>query len=249
LHQLDAACHNKNDIDIMNNSLDRMWGSGLAMIKIGDNIILEHKYSDSFEQYKCKLVERKGNDLYIDYPVNMKTNRTVFLLEGTPLKANFVTESGSSYTFHTEVKGRIKLNIPMVILSYPGKDHLIKVQRRQYVRVETSIDVAVHSDKGEFAPFTTVTDDISAGGSALLIDKNSSLKQGMELACWFVLPMQNGEYEYRKFRGRIVRIIEGQGHKNKASVQFFDTSGTDRQVLLRFCFERQLEMKKKGLPI
>ncbi len=219
------------------------------MIKIGDYIILEHKYSDSYEQYKCKLVERKGNDLYIDYPVNLNTNRTVFLLEGTPLKANFVTESGASYLFQTEVKGRVKLNIPMVILSYPGNDHLIKVQRRQYVRVETSVDVAVHSEKGEFAPFTTVTDDISAGGAALLIHKNSSLKPDMVVECWFVLPMQNGEYEYRKFRGKIVRIIDGQGHMNKASVEFFDSSGTDRQVLLRFCFERQLEMKKKGLPV
>lgn len=219
------------------------------MIKIGDNIILEHKTFDSYEQYKCKLVDRKGNDLYIDYPVNLATNRTVFLLEGTPLKANFVTDSGSSYTFQTEVKGRIKQTIPMVIISCPGKEHVIKIQRRQFVRVETAVDVAIHSVKGEFPPFTTVTDDISAGGSALLINKKSSLKQGMEILCWFALPMQNGEYEYRKFHGKIIRIIEGSGFMNKASVQFFDSSGTDRQVLLRFCFERQLEMKKKGLPV
>lgn len=219
------------------------------MIKIGDNIILEHKYSDSFEQYKCKLVERKGNDLYIDYPVNLTTNRTVFLLEGTPLKVNFVTESGSHYSFDTEVKGRVKLNIPMVIISYPGKERLIKIQRRQFVRVETSVDAAVYSRKGEFTPFTTVTDDISAGGAALLIDKKSILNEGMEVECWFALPMQNGQFEYRKFHGKVVRIFDGQGNMNKASVQFFDSSGTDRQMLLRFCFERQLEMKKKGLTV
>lgn len=224
-------------------------GKWLAMIKIGDIIILEHKYSENLEQYKCKIVEHKGSDLYIDYPVNMNTNRTVFLLEGTPLKANFVTESGSHYLFDTEVKGRVKQNIPMVVLSYPGKDHLIKIQRRQYVRVETSVDVAVHSINGEFAPFTTVTDDISAGGAALLIGKNSSLKPGMRIESWFALLMQNGEYEYRKFRGEIVRIIEGPGHMNKASVQFVEATGTDRQMLLRFCFERQLAMKKKGLPV
>ena len=224
-------------------------GKWLAMIKIGDIIILEHKYSENYEQYKCKLVEHRGSDLYIDYPVNMNTNRTVFLLEGTPLKANFVTESGSHYFFETEVKGRVKQNIPMVVLSYPGKDHLIKIQRRQYVRVETSVDVAVHSVNGEFSPFTTVTDDISAGGAALLIGKNSSLKPGMKIECWFVLPLQNGEFEYRKFQGEIVRIIEGQGHMNKASVQFVEATGTDRQMLLRFCFERQLAMKKKGLPV
>ena len=219
------------------------------MIKIGDHIILEHKYSENFEQYKCKLVERQGNDLYIDYPINTSTNRTVFLLEGTPLKAIFATDSGSQYYFDTEVKGRIKLNIPMVVLSYPGKEHLIKIQRRQYVRVETSVDVAVHSYKGEFPPFTTVTDDISAGGTALIVGKNSGLKPGMEIESWFVLPMQNGEYEYRKFHGEVVRIIERQGQLNKVSVEFVELSGPDRQLLMRFCFERQLAMKKKGLPI
>jgi c-di-GMP-binding flagellar brake protein YcgR len=224
-------------------------GKWLAMIKIGDMIILEHKYSDNYEQYKCKLVERNGNDLYIDYPVNTSTNRTVFLLEGTPLKANFVTDSGLSYFFETEVKGRVKQNIPMVVLSFPGDEHLIKIQRRQYVRVETSVDAAVHSVSGEFAPFTTVTDDISAGGAALLIGKNSGIKPGMKIECWFVLPLQNGEYDYRKFTGNVVRIIEGQGHMDKASVQFVEPSGTDRQMLLRFCFERQLAMKKKGLPV
>lgn len=219
------------------------------MIKIGDNIFLENRYSDNFEQYKCKLVERRGDDLYIDYPVNTSTNRTVFLLEGTPLKAQFGTASGAHYYFDTEVKGRIKLNIPMVVISYPGNEHLIKIQRRQYVRVETPVDVAVHPSKGEFAPFTTVTDDISAGGAALLIGKNSGLKPGMKIESWFVLPMQNGEYENRKIKGEVIRIIEGQGQMNKASVEFIEPSGHDRQLLLRFCFERQLAMKKKGLEI
>ncbi|HAQ06564.1 MAG TPA: pilus assembly protein PilZ [Bacillus bacterium] len=219
------------------------------MIKIGDIIILEYKYSDNFEQYKCKLVERSGNDLYIDYPINTSTNRTVFLLEGTPLKAVFATDTGSHYYFDTEVKGRVKMKIPMVVLSYPGNEHLIKIQRRQYVRVETSVDVAVSSSKGEFPPFTTVTDDISAGGTALIAGKDSGMKPGMEIESWFVLPMQNGEYEYRKFHGRVVRIIERPGQMNKVSVEFVKPTGPDRQLLIRFCFERQLAMKKKGLPL
>jgi c-di-GMP-binding flagellar brake protein YcgR len=219
------------------------------MMKIGDNIILEHKYSENFEQYKCKLVEQRGNDLYIDYPVNTRTTRTVFLLEGTPLKVVFSTDSSTQFYFNTEVKGRVKLNIPMVVLSYPGQEHLIKIQRRQYVRIETTVDAAVHAKNGEFAPFTTVTDDISAGGIALFVGKDSGVKPGMEIENWLVLPMQNGEYEYRKFSGKVVRIIEGQGLSNKASIEFGETSAPDRQLLLRFCFERQLAMKKKGLPV
>lgn len=219
------------------------------MLNIGDIIILEYKYSDNFEEYKCKVVEQRGNDIYIDYPINTSTNRTVFLLEGTPLKAKFATKSGSHFYFETEVKGRVKLNIPMIVLSYPGAERLIKVQRRQYVRVEISVDVSVRSRMDEFPPFTTITDDISAGGAAIMAAKNSGLEPGMEIESWFVLPMQNGEYEYKKFSGKIVRIIAGDTHMDKVSVQFIEPAGPDRQLLLRFCFERQLAMKKKGLPV
>lgn len=219
------------------------------MIKIGDILILENKYSENPEQYKCKVVEQRGNDLYIDYPVNTSTNRTVFLLEGTPLKAVFNNDLNTQFYFNTEVKGRVKLNIPMVILSYPGQEHLVKIQRRQFVRIETTLDAAVHSKSGEFPPFTTVTGDISAGGIALIVGKESAIKPGMEIENWLVLPMQNGENEYRKFSGKVIRIIEGPGHSNKVSVEFRETSATDRQLLLRFCFERQLAMKRKGLPV
>ena len=34
----------------------------------------------------------------------------------------------------------------MLKLSYPGDDQLIKIQRREFVRVDTAIDVAVLKD-------------------------------------------------------------------------------------------------------
>ncbi|MDZ5471182.1 flagellar brake domain-containing protein (plasmid) [Bacillus sp. 31A1R] len=217
------------------------------MLKIGDNIILEIKYSDKFEKLKCKLVERKGNHLYIDYPINTQTNKTAFLLDGTQLKGSFVTQEGTVYLFETEVLGRLKQNIPMLILSYPGDEHLIKIQRRQYVRVETAIDIAVHSTDQEFPAFTTVTDDISAGGVAFITNNHSKLKAGMKINTWLVLPLQNGEYHYLKFESSIIRIIPLDAERNKVSVQFTDINPTDRQLLLRFCFDRQLLLKKKGL--
>ncbi|WP_210365541.1 flagellar brake domain-containing protein [Bacillus sp. REN3] len=219
------------------------------MIKIGDNIILEEKYSDHSDQYKCKLVERRGNDLYIDYPINTSTGKTAFLLEGTPLKAIFKTVSGSHYVFETVVKGRVKLKIPMVVLSFPGNESLIKIQRRQYVRIDTSVDVAVHPVNGTFKPFTAVTDDISAGGAALIVPTGRGLKPGMKIDCWFVLPMQSEGYEYRKFRCKVVRIIQGDRGMEKVSIQFAEPSGADKRLLIRFCFEQQLAMKKKGLPV
>ncbi|PLR83064.1 pilus assembly protein PilZ [Bacillus canaveralius] len=219
------------------------------MLKIGDVIILEPSYSGDSEKYKCKLVDRSGEDLYIDYPINMNTGKTVFLLDGTQLKASFVAEEGTVYLFDCEVKGRVKQKIPMLKLRYPGKEHLVKIQRRQYVRIETLADVAVHPLNGEFPPFTTISDDISAGGAAILSGTGVSLHEGQHINTWFVLPMQSGEYHYLNLKSKIVRIAATGPNRNRISLQFIDISGQERQMLLRFSFERQLALKKKGLPL
>lgn len=218
------------------------------MIQIGDIITLELKNSEQLEKYKCRLVDRKENEFYIDYPLSLDTNRTVFLLDGTQLNASFVGPDGTSVLlFETEIKGRIKKNIPMLILTYPGNKNLIKIQRRQFVRIETAVDIAIHPLDFEFPPFTAITDDISAGGTSFLIPIDSGIKQGMNVQIWIVLVVQNGEYHYMKLQGKIARIIEFNETRNKVSLQFVDITNQERQLLLRFCFDRQLEIRRKGL--
>lgn len=219
------------------------------MIKIGDVLILELKYSDKFEKYKCKLVEQKENQLYIDYPINTTTGKTAFLIDGTQLKCSFVANDGSVYLFESEILGRVKQNIPMLMLSYPGKEHLIKIQRRQYVRVETPVDIAIHPTNFEFKPLVTVTDDISAGGASVIASNDTKLKGGMSITCWIVLPMQNGDYHYLKLNSKVVRVAPLDQTRSKVSIQFLDLNPNERQLLLRFCFDRQLMMRKKGIDI
>lgn len=219
------------------------------MINIGEVLILEPKYSDKIEKYKCKLVEKVGDKLYIDYPINLETNRTVFLMEGTQVKATFITSDGTVYLFESEVLTRVKTNIPMVVLSYPGKEHLVKIQRRQFVRVETAVDTAVHPTNGEFRPFVTITEDISAGGAAIISEKMTKLKQDMQIKTWCALPMQNGEIHYLQLNSKVIRVIDYNDSRSLISVQFIDISAIERQLLLRFCFDRQLALKKKGLEV
>ncbi len=218
------------------------------LIQIGDVLTLELNSSENEEKFRCRLVDIRDNEFYIDYPISLTTNRAAFLLDGTQLKVTFVGNDGSSiYLFESEINGRVKKNIPMLILTYPGNNHLIKIQRRQYVRVETAVDIAIHPLEFEFAPITTITDDLSAGGSAVLIPKEVSIKTDMRILAWLVLIMQNGDYHYMKLQSRIVRIIPFSETRNKVSIQFLDVSNQERQLLLRFSFERQLEAKKKGL--
>lgn len=224
-------------------------GRGPFMIKIGDTITLKPKYADDGEQYRCKLVERRGNNLYIDYPVNMKTNRTSYLFTGTQLKATFISQDGTVYLFETEIIDRVKvkLHIPVLLISYPGGDELVRIQRRKYVRVETPLDVAVHPLEGGFEPFTTITEDISAGGAAILISNKIQMTPNQLLRTVFVLPMQSGDYHYMDLKSKVIRLIPMNGNREKVSLQFIDITEKQKQIILRLCFERQLAMRKKGL--
>ncbi|WP_052738049.1 flagellar brake protein [Bacillus sp. SA1-12] len=91
------------------------------MLKIGDVILLETKDKNG-ERLKCRLVESKENQLYIDYPINTDTGRLSYLMLGTELFASFINKEQHAFSFQTVVTGRIKETFPMLSITYPG-DH------------------------------------------------------------------------------------------------------------------------------
>ncbi|MFS0863535.1 flagellar brake protein [Fredinandcohnia sp. 179-A 10B2 NHS] len=218
------------------------------MLKIGDTINLETLINPDGEKYRCRLVEKIDNKLYIDYPVNEKTGKTVFLINGTQLRAFFLGDSTSIYFFDTSVLGRVKQDIPMIVLDYPNDENLFRIQRRQFVRVETPVDVALHSLNGEFSPFVTITHDISAGGASIILPNGKIIEPRKDIKTVFVLPTLSDENLFMTFTSHVIRIVEGKnGERNKASIQFLDVTENDRQQLIKFCFERQLLLKRKGI--
>lgn len=214
-------------------------------LKIGTNIILESISSEITERFRCKIVEQKNNVIYIDYPISVKTNKTSFLLEGGQYRASFVDESKVAHAFKTEVLGRVKSNIPMIILSFPSDDEIIKIQRREFVRVVTPVDVAVEFDH-QFYQF--ITEDISAGGLALIINQPVRFKENDELKLTIVLPFTNSNdgIKYVHTTAQVVRFIE-KDQTIIVPLHFTNTDDVDRQNIIRFCFERQLKIRKKEI--
>ena len=104
-------------------------------IKIGTQLQLEPTYTERVERFRCKVVEQQDNILYIDYPINMATKKTAFLIDGSEFRATFRTEDKQSFAFNTEVVGRNAGHIPMIMLHCPKPEEFIKIQRREYVRV------------------------------------------------------------------------------------------------------------------
>ncbi|RIW33170.1 pilus assembly protein PilZ [Bacillus salacetis] len=213
------------------------------MLKIGTIMTLEPVQADKAEKYRCRLVEQKDSKIYIDYPVHTETDRTVFLIDGTQLKVSFVYNETTVFSFETEVTGRKKSNIPMVCLHYPGDGELIKVQRRQFVRVDAAVDAAIMTADGSYS---TITTDVSAGGCAVKVQENHEYEAGMDVEILLVLPMQAGGCHYFNVPGRVVRVWEKSTYRI-ASLEFEQLKDLEQQTILRFCFEKQLALRNKGL--
>ncbi|MDQ0257500.1 c-di-GMP-binding flagellar brake protein YcgR [Evansella vedderi] len=215
------------------------------MIKAGSTVFLELKNgAEEKKHFRTKVVDLEANQLLIHFPVDEKSKKPHYFLEGTEFRAWFLGKDQAIYLFDTEVLGKIDRKFPSLILRNPGFDQFIRIQRRQYVRIDTSIDVAVHSIHGEFQPFTTITLDVSGGGMALLLSTNHPLKEKSVVDIWLSLHFQSGEILYITSRAKVVRIIQEED-KVKGSLQFTEIKEGDRQKIIRYCFEKQLVIRKR----
>lgn len=218
------------------------------MIKEGMLLRLEPFAEEMAEKFNCKVVERESDRLFVSYPIHEETGKTTFMLDGTQLSASFIGKDNVIYFFQSEVIGRTKKTFPVIALRYPGDHRVLRIQRRQYVRVPASVSAAIHPIGGEFSPFVTRTEDISAGGVAVFINQYMDVKHNQVVKIWLTLPMQSNELFYLELQARVVRAVNPEEAKlGKLSLQFLDIDDRKKEQVTRFVFEQQLELKRKGL--
>ncbi|QFT89425.1 Flagellar brake protein YcgR [Bacillus sp. THAF10] len=214
------------------------------MLKPGVVLTLQVRNDDKVEKYRCKVQEVGDREFFVDYPSHYKNGKTTYILNGTQLFISYVSDDGVAYTFESEVLGRAIQTIPMVQLSFPGYEQVTKVQRRQYVRVEGTLDVAVHPLNTQFLPFVSITHDISAGGAAVILPKGCTLPVREHILTTFVLHSSNGELHYLKLKSKVIRLVELDTNRVRASLQFDPINEHEKQIILRYCFEQQRLLKK-----
>lgn len=217
------------------------------VVKIGSVIQLELEDAEGGKQkLRSKILDYSHSRIYIDYPVSEATERPRFFLEGTEFHASFIGKDEAVYAFKTEVTGRIKKNIPMLVLRDPGKEHYSRIQRREFVRLDTSLDLAVYSKEEMFAPFTTITNDISGGGMSATLPKDHKLEKDNLVLVWISLPYRSGEIQYLSVEAKVIRVRLQDGWP-RASFAFVSLEDGAREKIIRYIFEKQHEEKERGL--
>lgn len=61
--------------------------------------------------------------------------------------------------------------------------------------------------------------------------------------------MKSGEIHYLRLKSKVFRVTEKEHGNMLLHVQFLEPSKNDIQTLMRFIFENQVDLKKKGLHV
>ncbi|WP_337969917.1 flagellar brake protein [Virgibacillus salexigens] len=215
-------------------------------MKIGTLLNIELRKSGEFytEKFRSRVIEQNETFLFIDYPIDIKTHKTSFFPKGTSFLITYVDENENIYSFLSKLVAKVKLNVPALAIELPSD--LQRIQRREFVRVDTAIDVAVHPLDDRLQPFTTVTRNISGGGISVIIPKDVDLKEN-NVEIFLSLPLKNHGFAYLKAIAEVV-ILEEKKHKNPTvAMKFLNIAKQDQQMIIRYCFEKQREARKKEL--
>lgn len=197
--------------------------------------------NQEFDEYKSRVVDIESDLIMIDYPIHVETGKTTFLTDGTELLVTFTDDAKVSYQFKTEVQGRRFAEVPMLALTRDGEASYHKIQRREFVRVDATLDVAVEVNE---TTLQLVSTDISAGGLALNVPSLKTLQEGATVSLLIVLPFKHREIKYVQTKAKVIRIVE-KDQRIIASLEFLSLSNINRQQVVQYTFERQLQLKNK----
>jgi c-di-GMP-binding flagellar brake protein YcgR len=224
------------------------------LYNIGETLFLQQRVTTENEPvtYKARVLDLSEQYISIEMPLAEKTGKIGFFPEGCEIEAWFYGKDGSKIFFLCSVLGRRKERIPLTLLTHPVADDIIRTQRREFLRVPCYDEVAIHPvTKGEFTPFLAKTIDLSGGGLAFVLPQKPELNAGSQIKWWLSLPLKTGTFLHPSGHGEIVRVIEPseKGLSYKCPMEFSEVVETERQKVIKYCFERQLEIRKKGLKI
>lgn len=201
----------------------------------------EGEIEGNFE-YRSRIAESDEDEIYIEVPIHEQSGHFKKLHMGNELSLYFLTEGGVKHFFNTYVTGFKEDVIRMVRLRKPTEDEISQMQRRNFLRVQANLELAVKFQH-DFTRFLTYTENVGGGGISLLGDEHHEVKEGQFLTCWLLIQYKNGDLEHVPFEGTVVRTVTLESGRQKAMLEFTKITDMERQKIIKYCFERQLDFR------
>ncbi len=214
--------------------------------KINNTLILQvasYDEAEAKQEYKSRIADMDDQHLFIEVPIHEQSGRLKRLVQGDQLSAYYVFDGGVKHYFHSEVLGTKEDVIRLYIIRKPDPESITRVQRRNFLRVPANLEVAAKLK--DHLQFIGMTDDVGGGGISIICDGHVPIQQGDKLDCWLLIPYRNGSIDHSHFMAEVVRIKMLETGKQLAMCRYAEISEPEQQRIIRFCFERQLDFRKK----
>ncbi|MFB0841889.1 flagellar brake protein [Paenibacillus oleatilyticus] len=195
------------------------------------------------QEYKSRIADVSDAYIRMEIPMNDNSGKLKRLYPGDELSVYFITEGGVKNYFNSSVLGFSDDVIRLVLIKKPDPESITKVQRRNFLRVPAILEIAVKFS--EQLQFVSLTDDVGGGGISFLCEGYVPVESGHTVECWLLVPFKNGQIEHVPFKSEIVRVKELETGKKQVMMRFSEITDRDRQKIIRYCFERQLDFRKR----
>ncbi|MDT3699264.1 MAG: PilZ domain-containing protein [Thermincola sp.] len=204
---------------------------------------VEIELPKSKDCYRSRVEGILSNKITLAAP--LKQGQIVSLSPGTIVRVMF-SDQMASYSFKSKLISQNRQNPPTVTLGEPYD--LKRTQRRNFVRLETKLSIVFAEVNEDYETvgdtFSGTTIDLSGGG--VMFACNTLLKYGDILDLTVVLT----ESDSAKALGKVVRFSENPPNsKQKYSVglEFTAIEESERDKIIKFIFNKQRELRRKGL--
>lgn len=191
---------------------------------------------------RSRVADSDDHNIYIEIPLNEKNRRLYRASVGERLQVYYFTQDGVKHLFESSVQGFRKESVSLVAIRKPDPEQITKDQRRSYLRVETNLEIAVKI--GDKMRFVAVTEDLGGGGASFLCERKWPIVPNVVIGCWLLLSYRGGSVAHAKFEGEVVRVLPVEPDKHLVMLRFADITESDQQKIIRYCFERQLDLRR-----
>lgn len=214
--------------------------------KINEVLYIQIASADEKEagkEFKSRIADEDQNSFLIEVPMQQGSSRLKRLYFGEELSIYYMNEEGVRHFFNTYVTGFEEDVVRLVRIRKPQADDITKIQRRSFLRVRASLEIAIQA--ADLNRAVALTDDIGGGGLSIFGESGFSISEGQKLNCWLLVPYRNSTIEHVPFEAEVVRIKTLESGRLLHMLKFTQITDSERQKIIKFCFERQLEYRTK----
>ncbi|WP_019005502.1 flagellar brake protein [Cohnella laeviribosi] len=192
---------------------------------------------------RSRLADADEHSLYIEVPLVEGTGRLYRTEIGERLRVFYFTAEGVRHQFATQVTGYREEAVKLVALQKPEPDAIARDQRRSFLRADAQLEVAIRI--GERLRFVALTEDVGGGGLSFRCERKYPIAPRLKLNGWLLIPYRSGAVTHANFDAEVVRFEPAEPNHYNVMVQFTHIPDSERQKIIRYCFERQLDLRKE----